>query len=154
MNNDAPSNESAAPAASVPSPARASSPRAPEPRSRGGALALAVVLSLAAAGGAGYVGWQQWQQARANAAASSTLDGLNTRTATMESTLKAMDDERRTLRERLRPRRARLPQPVTRALAGGFAPLRAVHSGHIGDYVTWLVFGTAAIGCVLAVTIR
>jgi multicomponent Na+:H+ antiporter subunit D len=50
--------------------------------------------------------------------------------------------------------RGRLPQSVTRALAGGFAPLRAVHSGQIGDYVAWLVFGTAAIGCVLAVTIR
>lgn len=102
MNNDATSHESAAPAASVPSPPRAASPRVPEPRSRGGALALAVVLSLAAAGGAGYVGWQQWQQARANAAASSTLDDLSARTATLESTLKAMDDERRTLRERLR----------------------------------------------------
>lgn len=102
MNNDASSHESAAPAASVPSPARTSSPRAPEPRSHGGALALAVLLSLAAAGGVGYVGWQQWQQARASATASSTLDGLSVRTATLESTLKAMDDERRTLRERLR----------------------------------------------------
>jgi len=102
MNNDAASHESAAPAAGASSPARVASPRASEPRSHGGALALAVLLSLAAAGAAGYVGWQQWQQARANAAASSTLDGLSTRTATLESTLKAMDDERRTLRERLR----------------------------------------------------
>ncbi|WP_431635503.1 uroporphyrinogen-III C-methyltransferase [Dyella sp. KULCS107] len=102
MNNDATSHESAAPAASVPSPARTASPRAPEPRSHGGALALAVLLSLIAAGGAGYVGWQQWQQARANAAASQTLDGLSTRTATLESTLQSMDAERRTLRERLR----------------------------------------------------
>ena len=50
--------------------------------------------------------------------------------------------------------RARLPQPVTRALALGFAPLRAVHSGHIGDYVAWLVLGTGVIGGLLAVTIR
>ncbi|MGA0588393.1 uroporphyrinogen-III C-methyltransferase [Dyella sp. KRB-257] len=102
MNNDAPSHESAAPAADVPSSTRAASPRMAEPRRGGGALALAVLLSLAAAGGAGYVGWQQWRQARADAAASSTLDDLSARTATLESTLKAMDDERRTLRERLR----------------------------------------------------
>jgi multicomponent Na+:H+ antiporter subunit D len=50
--------------------------------------------------------------------------------------------------------RARLPQPVTRVLAAGFAPLRAVHSGHIGDYVAWLVFGTGVIGGALALTIR
>jgi multicomponent Na+:H+ antiporter subunit D len=50
--------------------------------------------------------------------------------------------------------RARLPAAATRALAAGFAPLRAVHSGQIGDYVAWLVFGTAVIGGALAVTIR
>ncbi|HEX5306987.1 MAG TPA: uroporphyrinogen-III C-methyltransferase [Dyella sp.] len=74
----------------------------PASRSRGGALGLAVVLSLVAIGAAGYVGWQQWQQMRATAAASSTLDDLGARTATLESTLKAMDDERRSLRDRLR----------------------------------------------------
>jgi multicomponent Na+:H+ antiporter subunit D len=50
--------------------------------------------------------------------------------------------------------RDRLPQAVTRALTAGFSPLRTVHSGHIGDYVAWLVFGTGAIGCALAVAIR
>jgi multicomponent Na+:H+ antiporter subunit D len=50
--------------------------------------------------------------------------------------------------------RARLPRPVTRALAAGFTPLRAVHSGHIADYVAWLVFGTGVIGGLLAITIR
>jgi multicomponent Na+:H+ antiporter subunit D len=34
------------------------------------------------------------------------------------------------------------------------APLHALHSGHIGDYVAWLVLGTAALGgaCALALT--
>ncbi|HEU5362539.1 MAG TPA: proton-conducting transporter membrane subunit [Gaiellaceae bacterium] len=50
--------------------------------------------------------------------------------------------------------RARLPDAATRVLAAGFAPLRAVHSGHIGDYVAWLVLGTGAIGAALAVAIR
>jgi multicomponent Na+:H+ antiporter subunit D len=26
------------------------------------------------------------------------------------------------------------------------APLRALHSGHIGDYVAWLALGVAALG--------
>jgi multicomponent Na+:H+ antiporter subunit D len=30
------------------------------------------------------------------------------------------------------------------------APLRDLHSGHIGDYVAWLVFGVAALGGGLA----
>jgi len=50
--------------------------------------------------------------------------------------------------------RARLPQGVTNALRAGFAPLRAVHSGHIGDYVAWITFGTGVIGGLFAVTIR
>jgi multicomponent Na+:H+ antiporter subunit D len=50
--------------------------------------------------------------------------------------------------------RGRLPEPVTRALGAGLAPLRAVHSGHVGDYVAWLTFGTGVIGCALAVAIR
>ena len=50
--------------------------------------------------------------------------------------------------------RARLPGSVTRVLAGVLAPLRAVHSGHIGDYVAWLTFGTAVIGGLFALTIR
>jgi multicomponent Na+:H+ antiporter subunit D len=35
-----------------------------------------------------------------------------------------------------------------------FGPVRALHSGHIGDYVAWLVLGVAALGgaCALALT--
>ncbi|MFL5928216.1 MAG: complex I subunit 5 family protein, partial [Gaiellaceae bacterium] len=50
--------------------------------------------------------------------------------------------------------RRRLPRRVAAALAAGLAPLRAVHSGHIGDYIAWLTFGTAVIGGVFALTIR
>jgi multicomponent Na+:H+ antiporter subunit D len=50
--------------------------------------------------------------------------------------------------------RDRLPRPITRGLAGALAPLRAVHSGQIGDYVAWLVFGSAVIGGLFALTIR
>jgi hypothetical protein len=34
------------------------------------------------------------------------------------------------------------------------APLRAAHSGHIGDYISWLTFGVAVIGGLFAFTIR
>jgi len=50
--------------------------------------------------------------------------------------------------------RKRLPHAVTNALARALAPLRAVHSGHIGDYVAWLTFGTTVIGGLFALTIR
>jgi multicomponent Na+:H+ antiporter subunit D len=33
-------------------------------------------------------------------------------------------------------------------------PLRAVHSGHAGDYVAWLTFGMAAFGGILAALTR
>jgi multicomponent Na+:H+ antiporter subunit D len=46
--------------------------------------------------------------------------------------------------------RLRPIERVTRA----FAPIRALHSGRIGDYVAWLVLGAAALGgaCALALT--
>jgi multicomponent Na+:H+ antiporter subunit D len=50
--------------------------------------------------------------------------------------------------------RDRLPSGVSSALARVLQPLRAVHSGHIGDYVAWLTFGTAAIGGLFALAIR
>jgi multicomponent Na+:H+ antiporter subunit D len=50
--------------------------------------------------------------------------------------------------------RARRPRWMTAVLARGLAPLRAAHSGHIGDYVAWLTFGTAVIGGLFALTIR
>ena len=50
--------------------------------------------------------------------------------------------------------RARLPERVTGAMSRGLAPLRAAHSGHVGDYVAWLTFGTTVIGGLFALTIR
>ncbi|MFL5953392.1 MAG: complex I subunit 5 family protein [Gaiellaceae bacterium] len=50
--------------------------------------------------------------------------------------------------------RSRLPRPVKEAMTRGFEPLRALHSGHIGDYVAWITFGSAVIGGLFALTIR
>jgi multicomponent Na+:H+ antiporter subunit D len=50
--------------------------------------------------------------------------------------------------------RTRLPRAAAGALAAALAPLRAVHSGHIGDYVAWLVLGTTVIGGLFALAIR
>jgi multicomponent Na+:H+ antiporter subunit D len=36
----------------------------------------------------------------------------------------------------------------------GFAWLRALHSGHVGDYVAWLTTGVAVIGTAFALTLR
>jgi multicomponent Na+:H+ antiporter subunit D len=40
-----------------------------------------------------------------------------------------------------------------RSLRGALNFLRGLHSGHIGDYVTWVVVGTVALGAVWAVSI-
>jgi multicomponent Na+:H+ antiporter subunit D len=50
--------------------------------------------------------------------------------------------------------RQRLPRAAARVLARSLQPLRVAHSGHIGDYVAWLTFGTALIGGLFALTIR
>jgi hypothetical protein len=50
--------------------------------------------------------------------------------------------------------RARLARVAVRALPRVARPLRAVHSGHIGDYVAWLTFGVAVLGGVFALTLR
>jgi multicomponent Na+:H+ antiporter subunit D len=54
-----------------------------------------------------------------------------------------------------RPRLARsVPAAARRAGAAGLDGLRALHSGVVGDYVAWLVFGTAVLGGLLALTVR
>jgi len=65
-------------------------------------LALAVLLSLIAVGGAAYVGWQQRQRSRSDAAAAGVQARLETRVATLEDGMKALDDQRRSLSDRLR----------------------------------------------------
>jgi multicomponent Na+:H+ antiporter subunit D len=51
------------------------------------------------------------------------------------------------LRHRLPARLRRTARPVAQAPVG---VLRTVHSGHVGDYVAWLVFGVAVLGGALA----
>ena len=84
--------------AAAPVPAASPAPRrapAPAPR-RGGALALALLLSLLALGLAGYVAWRQWQQIRGNAS-----DNLDQRVGQLEDTVNTIGDERTVLRQRL-----------------------------------------------------
>ena len=54
--------------------------------------------------------------------------------------------------------RRRLPAALRRwpgrVTAGPAATLKALHSGVVGDYVAWLTFGAAALGGLLAVTVR
>lgn len=72
------------------------------PARRGsGTLAVALLLSLVAVGGAGYVGWRQWQQEQGNAAGNVALQGLQQRVDSLENVAKAGDSERSLLRQRL-----------------------------------------------------
>jgi multicomponent Na+:H+ antiporter subunit D len=43
--------------------------------------------------------------------------------------------------------------PAGRALRATLAGLRALHTGQVGDYVTWVVVGTALLGAIWAVTL-
>ncbi len=40
------------------------------------------------------------------------------------------------------------------ALENGIPPLRAMHSGHPGDYIAWFTFGTAALGGMFVLLLR
>jgi multicomponent Na+:H+ antiporter subunit D len=44
-----------------------------------------------------------------------------------------------------------LPRPVRRAGAESVSVLRQLHSGRVGDYAAWLILGSAAVVCTLAV---
>ena len=53
--------------------------------------------------------------------------------------------------------RRRLPQGAAAVLGymnRAAAPLRAAHSGHIGDYIAWLTVGVATFGGILASVVR
>ena len=51
--------------------------------------------------------------------------------------------------------RRRLPNALReragRALVPPLNGLRTLHSGHVGDYVAWLTFGTAVLGGLFAI---
>jgi multicomponent Na+:H+ antiporter subunit D len=54
-------------------------------------------------------------------------------------------------RERLRPRYVKRP---LHALNVALEPVRTLHSGAVGDYVTWLVVGITVLGGLFAVAVR
>lgn len=74
---------------------------APPARRGSGTLAVALLISLVAIGGAGFVGWRQWQQEQGATASHATIDALKQRVDTLESAFGASDSERNLLRQRL-----------------------------------------------------
>jgi multicomponent Na+:H+ antiporter subunit D len=48
------------------------------------------------------------------------------------------------------PLRTALPGASGRALRQALSGLRTLHSGHVGDYVTWLVVGVVVLGATFA----
>jgi uroporphyrin-3 C-methyltransferase len=79
-------------------PARSATPPA---RRGSGTLAVALLLSLVAVGGASYVGWRQWQQEQGSVANHAAADALKQRVDALESAFGASDSERNLLRQRL-----------------------------------------------------
>jgi uroporphyrin-III C-methyltransferase len=101
MSQDDASFDSGAPAgARSDSTARAARNKPPARRGSG-TLAVALLLSLVAIGGAGYLGWRQWQQERSHAADNATLGTVKQRVDALESAFGASDSERNLLRQRL-----------------------------------------------------
>jgi multicomponent Na+:H+ antiporter subunit D len=47
-----------------------------------------------------------------------------------------------------------LADPVRRVVMPAHRALRAAHSGHVGDYVAWLTFGTAALGAAVTLAVH
>jgi uroporphyrin-3 C-methyltransferase len=97
------SQDDSTPRSDAPAGARtdAYSTRSTPARRGGGTLAVALLISLVAIGGAGYVGWRQWQQEQGSAAGTATLHALQQRVDGLESFAKANDSERNLLRQRL-----------------------------------------------------
>src|SRR6185437_3630357 len=90
----------------APSATPASTPRATKPASRdaaprGSSVALALLLALLALLAAGYVGWRQWQHRQGQAADAQTLNALQQRVSTLESTLASVGGDRTNLAQRL-----------------------------------------------------
>lgn len=100
MTTETPPTDSA-PASPVPAAdAAASRPRRapdPAPRRGGGALALAVLLSLAAAGAAGYTAWTVWNMRQELG----TTNGLKGQVDTLQTAVDGLRDDNANLRRRL-----------------------------------------------------
>jgi uroporphyrin-3 C-methyltransferase len=110
MSNADKPNEPAAPEGARPDPVvidplPAHPPRStaarPAPRTRGGSIALAVLLSLIALATSAYIGWHQWQQEQRRAADSAGVSNLQQRVGTLETTLATLGDQRNSLSQRL-----------------------------------------------------
>ncbi len=86
-----------------PLPARPPRPATARPasRTRGGSLALALLLSLLALAACAYIGWRQWQQEQGRAADSAGVSNLQQRVGTLETTLATLGDQRSSLNQRL-----------------------------------------------------
>jgi multicomponent Na+:H+ antiporter subunit D len=50
--------------------------------------------------------------------------------------------------------RGRLPRPLLHPVLVGVDGLRALHSGHIGDYIAWWTAGAAAFGGTALIFLR
>ncbi|WP_240732506.1 MULTISPECIES: uroporphyrinogen-III C-methyltransferase [Dyella] len=87
----------AAPVSAAPS-TKAKRPASPP---RGGTLALALLLSLVAMGGAGYVGWRQYTQETSVRGAMQDAASQEVRLANVERANEATDNDRTLLRQRL-----------------------------------------------------
>ncbi|SDG05548.1 uroporphyrinogen-III C-methyltransferase [Dyella sp. 333MFSha] len=85
-----------APAAAPPT-ARAQRSRDPAPRRGGGALAVAILLSLAALGAAGYTGWTVWNMRQDLGAA----NGLRGQVDTLQAAVDGLRDDSANLRRRV-----------------------------------------------------
>jgi uroporphyrin-III C-methyltransferase len=97
MTTETPPTESA-PATPAPA-AAATARRAPDPAPRrgGGALAIAVLLSLAAAGAAGYTAWTVWNMRQELGA----TQGLKGQVDTLQTAVDGLRDDNANLRRRL-----------------------------------------------------
>jgi uroporphyrin-3 C-methyltransferase len=71
------------------------------PRRGSGTLAVTLLLSLVAVGGAGYVGWRQWQHEQGSAVDSAELNALKQRVGGLETVATSSESERNLLRQRL-----------------------------------------------------
>lgn len=98
MTTETPPTESA-PATPAPAAAASTARRAPDPAPRrgGGALAIAVLLSLAAAGAAGYTAWTVWNMRQEVGA----TNGLKGQVDTLQAAVDGLRDDNANLRRRL-----------------------------------------------------
>ncbi|WP_448096216.1 uroporphyrinogen-III C-methyltransferase [Luteibacter yeojuensis] len=100
MTNETPPTDTApaspAPAA-APSPVRAARPPDSTPRRGGGALAVAILFSLAALGAAGYTAWTVWNLRQDVGAA----NGMRGQVDTLQAAVEGLRDDNATLRRRV-----------------------------------------------------